>query len=382
MSVKRKIPVGEHRLGAHFLELRETLSKNEYEKHLEKRLAFWVTPTDKRLPIALLGRKVGEILDMPLEELLRFPSIGEKKLNVLISLLLRVAGTPESALPQIESQVPAKTSTTTEKQESDHDGISLQNVSEFEWNNWQKVVIEQGLENELIGRLCSSLEEMPRVLWNKPLKTYTHISLDELRTMKTHGDRRIRAILRLFKDIFEVASKFNDVPRLRIRMSLRWSDETQRWLNEALQKKEFPPPEEVVAQFITPCLSQLRTDTSANVVQLAEARLGLHGPITSVRDVARQMHIARARVYQLLNQIAEIMHVRWGEGRVLVQRLRDKCIHEMINGETQNTHERFLAAAELFYPEGKTPGDPAAFPTVGSFADSVSPTFEAPRLPR
>ena len=80
MPVSKKIPIGEHRLGAQYLELCETLRSPAYQRHREKRLGFWVKPSDKRLPIALLGRTIGEILKMSLGELLRFPSIGEKKL--------------------------------------------------------------------------------------------------------------------------------------------------------------------------------------------------------------------------------------------------------------------------------------------------------------
>lgn len=358
MSVSKKIPLGEHRLGAQYLELRETLRLPQYSRHLEKRLAFWVSPSDRRLPIVLLGRTVQEILEMSLEELLRYPSIGEKKFSVLVALLARVANTSEIKLPSLEQplvsdllNIPSsegENSSTFINRES-----QWNNVSEFEWNHWQQVVLEQGLENEVIGHLCNSLEEMPRVLWNKPLSTYCHVSLDELRAMKTHGERRIHAILHLFHDIYEVASKFNGVPRLKIRMSLRWTDDVQLWMSDILAKNRFPEYDTILERFVNPCLAQLRVDSAEGVVQLAEFRLGLSGPITSVRQVAKDMGLARARVYQILGQISEIMSVRWPEGKPLVHQLRDKCIYEMIDCPTSSAHELFMSAAELFYPVGK-----------------------------
>ena len=349
MSVSKKIPLGEHRLGAQYLELRETLRSQKYKRHLEKRLAYWINPSDKRLPIALLGQTVGEILDMSLGELLRYPSIGEKKFSALVSLLGRIVDTPESLLPTL-SEISVNVSTKPQPFPADDSEMRWNQVSEYEWNNWQSIVLEQGLENEKIGRLCNSLNDVPRVLWNKPLSTYCRVSLDELRSMKTHGERRIHAILHLFHDIFVIASKFHGVPRLRVRMSLRWIDEIQLWIADVLARNAFPPQEEILRRFVQPCLAQLRIDATDGVIQLAEARLGLAGPITSVRQVAKDMQLARARVYQLLGQISEIMAVRWPEGGNLVYRLRDKCIYEMIDRPASESHEIFMAAAELFYP--------------------------------
>ena len=351
MSVSKKIPLGEHRLGAQYLELCETLRSPAYKRHLGKRLGFWVNPSDKRLPIALLGRPVGEILEMSLEELLRFPSIGEKKFSALISLLLRIVNTPETKLPSLDEIAVnvSDTAKTAESEESDHE-LRWNLVSEFEWSDWQRVVREQGLEQEKIGRLCNSLNDIPRVLWGKTLGTYCRVSLEELRAMKTHGERRVHAILRLFHDIFEIAAKFDEVPRLRVRMSLRWIDEIQLWMAEVLESHTFPSRDELLRRFVQPCLAQLRIDATDGVIQLAEARLGLKGPITSVRQVAKEMNLARARVYQLLGQINEIMSVRWPEGGSFVYRLRDKCIYEMIDRPATDAHEIFMAAAELFYP--------------------------------
>ena len=39
---------------------------------------------------------------------------------------------------------------------------------------------------------------MTRVIWNTPLGAYTHFTLGEIRAMKTHGEKRVRAILEVF----------------------------------------------------------------------------------------------------------------------------------------------------------------------------------------
>jgi len=301
---------------------------------------------------------------------------GYKKFNALISLLVRVVNTPESKLPSLSE---ITVSVPDVKSEEIDRELRWNLVSEFEWSNWQRVVREQGLEQEKIGRLCNSLNEIPRVLWNKTLGTYCYVSLEELRAMKTHGERRVHAILHLFHDIFEIASKFNGVPRLRVRMSLRWTDEIQQWMVEVLERPSFPSLDELLRRFVQPCLTQLRIDTTDGVVYLAEARLGLKGPITSVRQVAKEMSLARARVYQLLGQISEVMSVRWPDGGNLVHRLRDKCIYEMIDHPSE-AHGIFMAAADLFYPNHRTVPDSSSFRETqprDSFQDSFQDSFEA-----
>ena len=70
-----------------------------------------------------------------------------------------------------------------------------------------------------------------------------------------------------------------------------------------------------LGQLRPPLLEQIRTDATQQIATLAENRLGIGGPITSVRQAARTMGLTRARVYQLLNEINDIMTVRWPTGR-------------------------------------------------------------------
>jgi hypothetical protein len=111
-------------------------------------------------------------------------------------------------------------------------------------------------------------------------------------------------------------------------------------------------------------LEQVRNDATQQIASLAENRLGLTGPITSVRQAARSMGLTRARVYQLLNEINDIMAVRWPHGRHQMYELRDKLLFDWkksLPPSAQTTDatesleppaelQQFLAAVELFYP--------------------------------
>ena len=60
--------------------------------------------------------------------------------------------------------------------------------------------------------------------------------------------------------------------------------------------------------------------------------------------------MTRARVYQLLNEAAEVVQVRWANGHHLVPRLSDKFQAELDGAADASDWEAFHTAVELFYP--------------------------------
>ena len=99
-------------------------------------------------------------------------------------------------------------------------------------------------------------------------------------------------------------------------------------------------------------MEQVRIDASRQVVTLAESRLGVGGPMMSVRQAARSLGLTRARVYQLLNEVNDIMMVRWPTGRHQTHELREKFAAEAAEGQSSGAVDlgQFHAAVELFYP--------------------------------
>jgi hypothetical protein len=62
------------------------------------------------------------------------------------------------------------------------------------------------------------------------------------------------------------------------------------------------------------------------------------------------MGLTRARVYQLLNEINDIMMVRWPTGRHQSHELREKFQAEAGKLDREPDLQQFHAAVELFYP--------------------------------
>ncbi len=335
--------------------LRKILLGPAYAEHLDKPLCYWALPADRRLPLAFLGRTLRDLLGVPFAELAATPGIGRKKVASLVQLLARAANTDPAELPAVILDPPPAAETLTGQ--GDGEGsLDAGNISEVTWAQWRASVVRHGLSGEAIGRFAPSLQNMTRVIWNTPLGAYTSATLTEIRTMRTHGEKRVGAILEVFHAVHTIIARMGVRDDLVVRIVPRRIDAVERWTGQTLQRPGVPSPSEISANFVEPLLEQVRVDASQQVAALAENRLGVAGPITSVRQAARLMGLTRARVYQLLNEINDIMMVRWPCGRHQAHELREKFHSETSEGgETADTDgpadlRQFYAAVELFYP--------------------------------
>ncbi len=335
-----------------FETFRRMLVGEQYARHLERPLAYWALPTDRRLPLAFLGRTLQDLLQTPYSELAATAGIGQKKMRSFVKLLARVANTDAVDLPSDPALLPENG-----KRASLHDsggnGFDPAAVSEMVWAQWRASVVEHGFGKEPLGRLSPSLKDMSRVIWATPLETYAGKTLAEMRAMKTHGEKRIGAILDVFHGIHAVVAQMGAQEHLAVRITPQRIDSVETWGGQTLQRPGIPSEQEIFASFISPLLKQIRCDASRQIVHLAENRLGIHGPVTSVRQAARGLGLTRARIYQLLNEINDILTVRWPLGRHQVYELHDKFQAELESVDPAPNLEQFHAAVELFYPAAR-----------------------------
>jgi hypothetical protein len=350
-----------------FESLRKTLAAPEYVEHCEKPLAYWALPTDRRLPLALLGRTLQDLLSVPFTELAETPGIGQKKMHSLVMLLARAANTDPAELPANTAHAAAGGN----GESAGGNGCDPADISEVAWEQWRHSVLRHGLQDEVLGRLAPNLQNMTRVIWNTPLGFYTDYALSEIRSMKTHGEKRVRAILDVFRSVHALVAGMGAHEHFTVRVTPRLIDGVERWTGVALQTPGVPGEQELFDNFVGPLLEQIRLDANQQIVTLAENRLGLHGPIGSVRQVARSMGLTRARVYQLLNEINDILVVRWPLGRHQAYQLRRKFERGLGLMSDPPDLTKFCAAVELFYPDarrgaaGPLEQAPAAFEECG-----------------
>ncbi len=350
MSFTKTASVEELQVIGRFESLRKILHSDQYIDHLKKPLAYWALPADRRLPLAFLGRTLEDLLRVPFAELSGTPGIGQKKISSFVKLLARAANTDPSDLPTETIELPAIIAQSGETNGKSVGGFSAASVSEVVWGQWRASVLKHGLGSEKLGRFAPTLRNMTRVIWSTQLEAYSQLSLSDIRSMKTHGEKRVRAILEVFHGIHVLTSSMGTQEHLVVRIVPTRIDRVEQWIGHALQTPSIPTTQELFTSVVEPLLEQIRNDATQQIANLAENRLGISAPITSVRQCARAMGLTRARVYQLLNEINDIMAVRWPNGRHQMYELREKLAEDIKQMEQPPDVIQFHAAVELLFP--------------------------------
>ncbi len=206
MRPGKTMSVEELQIVSRFESLRLVLLSEAYRGHLDKPLAYWALPTDRRLPLAFLGRTLRDLLNVPFAALSATPGIGRKKMSSFVQLLARAANTDSAQLPAVISDAPQPVSLASDNDPADCESFDPTNISEVTWTQWRISVVRHGLAHERLGRLAPSLKHMTRVIWNRPLGDYVNSTLAEIRAMKTHGEKRVRAILEVFHSLHVLAA--------------------------------------------------------------------------------------------------------------------------------------------------------------------------------
>jgi hypothetical protein len=311
------------------------------------------------------------LINTPLADLLETGGIGVRKVQTLIMLLNRAAQPlPPGALAPPDSRQPENPAARTLGREAAGD-VDAAMVSEALWAQWQATVSQHGLEHETLGRLASSLQDMPRVIWQWPLSSYLQLSLNEIRDLKTHGEKRVTALLDVFGSLHAILAHAGSRPHLAVDLVPRAVVALEAWVMRWLQAQESPALAEVQKHFVTPLLDQVRVDANSQVSRLAERRMS--STSASVRQAAERLGLTRARVYQLLDEVADIVSVRWPIGQFLVGKLREK-LH---NADTEHRAlVLFDAACELFFATrggGSARSSGSTSPSSGTTSQSGRP---------
>jgi len=300
----------------------------------DKPLGYWALPSDRHLPLALVDRKIREVIAAEFDELHATPGVGPKKLAALITLLNR------AALPQAEPVAPVAPIAAAERL----NGRS--GVCEAVWEQWRASVRAHGLGHETMGRFAASLQDLPRSMWRDPLDVYVNLTLAEIRGLKSHGEKRVAAVVDIFGHVYQIASQLDARPHLRVRIVPKLVEQVESWGERRLSQAGPLESDEIRSAFIAPLLDQVANDAGQRVARIAESRLP---PQTfSVQRIARQTCQNRGRVYELLADVETILEVRWPEGRTMARRLADRIAGQ---APDSSAHQLIESAAQLFYPD-------------------------------
>jgi hypothetical protein len=347
MRSTKALSAEDHKLRSSFEAVRRTLLDEKYADRLEKPLAYWALPDDRRLPLAFLGRTIRDLLGASYEELTSTPGIGQKKISSLVILLHRAAEDETSSTPFGIDGLATDGNEKGAQRLRENGRFNPSVVSEALWAQWRETIRRHNMSHERLGRLAPSLRALPTVIWLTPLNTYLDRTLAEIRQLKTHGEKRVRVVLEVFCVAHEMLHGGGNHDGLAIRLMPTFVPPLEEWLGSVMERDDPPTVEEIRRQLVCPLLGQIRLDAGEAVYELAAGRLGVKSPRRSVRLQSRRMGVTRARVYQLLDECSKVMGVRWPEGRSQLLMLAEK----MEGSECEpDALELFTTLRELLFP--------------------------------
>src|SRR3954469_16200616 len=311
---RKAISNDRYRLIGSYERLRKSLVERPDDGRLDKALSYWVLPTDRRLPIAFLDRPLRELLSQPFDDLMSTPGVGHKKILGFFDLLKRAS---KATAPDAPFGLSSPESAKRQKAPVPTGGFDASIVSESLWSLWSETVLRYGLGPEKLGRLAPTLQSLPTVIWHSRLEEYAGRSLADIRSLKTHGEKRLHAILEVFCAVHEALATATLQENIDVIMVPRFVPPITRWLMNIVAEPDLPPVDELHKHIVKPMINQIKIDLGDQVAGLAASRLCLDENSPSVKQQAETIGVTRARVYQLLEDCAKVMDVRWPEGRWL-----------------------------------------------------------------
>ncbi len=253
------------RLVGAYERLRRNLLESVESAKLDRSLSYWVLATDRRLPIAFLDRRLRELLELELDQLMATPGVGQKKILGFLDLLRRAAKPtppPEPfGLTSLRSPLPRTAA----------EAFSASDVSEELWAAWCDTVRRNHLEECPLGRIAPTLQVLPTVIWRKTLGDYVGLSLDELRRLPTHGEKRVAALLEIFCVVHEAISTSVLHANLDLQITPAFVTPLTKWILEVAERKTLPSASEVHARLAAPLIAQIEIDRGANRRHRAES---------------------------------------------------------------------------------------------------------------
>ena len=331
----------EHKLISSFEAIKRTLQQEEYRERLDKPLAYWALPNDRRLPLAFLGRSIGELLATPFAELTATRGIGQKKISSLVRLLHRATSDAPPSVPYGIKELAEEMAEERTREVDSGQSFEPTLVSEALWVQWCETVTRFHLGQEPLGRLAPSLQDLPTVIWTKPLSEYAMRPLSEIRNLKTHGEKRIRVVLEVFHAVHELLHNTQDNAHLSLRLVPKFVPLVESYIRHILHHQQVASREGFVNNLLDPVLKQILTDSGETVYRLACHRLGVGTATRSVRELSQEMGVTRARVYQLLEDCAKVIEIRWPDGITTFSKLEPAISEEVL--------PTYAAAKQLFF---------------------------------
>jgi len=350
-------------LAAAFDALKTAIESCADHEHLDSTLSDWLEPDDDDIPYKFLTWRIRRILNTPFR-IFSSSWITEDRLATFVELLGRVHQTACSS-----TGVSDESATSGDHRPVNSDSTERHlTVSGTAWRTWCEVIECHDLSATSLGALAGSLEDLPGSFWDRKLREFTSKTYLELSGTPGLGPRKMSVVVDLFR---ELASQLASVPAkssLGVILLPKPIRELSFWLYQVLEERHIPTSSEIATSFCRPLLTQLQTDLSPEVASIVIRRLGVDGKPETLAEIADDVGLTRERVRQLTLRATKVLHVRWPQGKhllddlyellrsapnaqeqvILVRTILDRCfdLDFAVGGSRDEVIDAFRAAAK------------------------------------
>ena len=209
------------------------------------------------------------------------------------------------------------------------------------------------LEDFVLGRFTISLRELHRSLWQERISTFTQRRFSELVHLHGYGEVRICQSVSLILGLAFLLSTLPAHSDIRIAVLPATIAQANRWLVRLLflEHEKLPDSQSIREDFLRPLLEQVEKDIGARVSEVTRRRIGEGSEPASLREISKDYGVTPDRIRTLIQQAAFVYHVRWPEGRYLLQGVcaelsarRDASIQQQI---LQRIHQVFFLSRKV-----------------------------------
>ncbi|MBA4015750.1 MAG: hypothetical protein C0483_01035 [Pirellula sp.] len=314
-----------------------------------------------------MSLSLDEIAGFALEDILRLPNVGPKKIGNLAMILTRTIAEPcttvtEVAREAVEAARPLwsmASSVASPLPAVSRVSEVYAQVDELLWEHWCFRIRRWGLAEETLGHCVARLRDLPRSLWFVPVHNFLYLSYDELLRIRGFGVKRVAVIVELFRSLDAVISAQENA--LAESAGIAHSMKATPVVAPPFIATVDAAVEDVVVGRYAWCTSwfantvvrglwqQLQIDGDETTRALVAERLGWHPGALASHTQLRVQGLSRAHRFGILFNVSTMVQARWPRGESLLNRLLQQLTYRNQVGIPAG--DDFVALAiGLFFP--------------------------------
>ena len=307
-------------------------------------LWMWAESRDSHLPRPFMQLSLREVLSKPFDSFEETRGIGDTKLNRFVSIVERAVkdlsedkdgreaaplgsaangdhrvGGAGQASSGHQTDVKLLPTELRSIEDSSTDGeVQLDDLDGARWDEITRSIRRHHLQCYPVGRFAQSLCDLPHGFWSEPLDRFLDTPHREL----TGQGTRIREVAKILVHLGQFLRQVPCDGTFKLNVSTSAIRDLAAWVERVVDTRILPSLEDLSTNFLEPIERQLAIDLQDRYLDVTLRRMHVDVEHNTLEEIAQDYELSRERIRQIASRAKEVMHVRWPEGKYL---LNDFC---------------------------------------------------------